>query len=153
MRETFQWSEPVREPTVRWAMIGSDPEGVEDCVVPLLRQPREQAPICFANGIDSVSVISPSLTAFLESFLVCLNAVTNVLGEGAVQFPDFDLHFDIFWWMTIHGLHVQDPAVIAAISEPLTRLNAADQSDHPVWSLRGPDEIILNDRRLLWPET
>lgn len=151
VREIFQEDQPGREPTVRWAMIGSDPDLQYDCVVPLLPEPWDHAPICFSNNLDSVSVVSPSLTAFLESFLVYLNAVTEVFGEKAVEFPDFDLYFDFYWWTSIHELYADHPDLKAAITEPLARINAADQNDHPMWRHGGPVGVMFNDSRLLWP--
>lgn len=151
VRHNFQQSAPDPEPTVRWAMIGSDPEGKEDSVVPLLRQPREQAPICIADGIESVVIVSPSLAAFLESFLICLKAFSDPTTNGDGHFPDPDSDFSFSWWAMIHERFFLQPAIEAAVGGPLDRLNAEDQSDHPIWSLRGPEGIMLNDPRLLWP--
>ncbi len=153
VQEIFQEEAPGRDPLVHWAMIGSDPDRQYECVVPLLPQPWDHAPICFSNSLDSVDVVSPSLTAFLESFLVCVKAVSDLFG-GTVEFPDFEVYFDYFWWQSIHGLYIYDPDLKAAIEGPLARINAADQSAHPVWRrLGGPDEVMFNDGRLLWPES
>ena len=154
VQEIFERTTPGREPTIHWAMIGADPDNEYDCVVPLLREEYVDAPLCFSNGIDGMEVVSPSLTVFLESFQLCMNTFTSMLGEENVEFPDFDSGYDFSWWNAIHRFHIEDDAMRAALEGPLARLNAVDQGDHPVWlSLQGSDGVSFNDERLLWLES